>query len=124
MDNLNNVKTNLFLSQMLHIVVNADDLGICEDRDAGIFELFNEGIVSSSSILANGLNFIPSIKKATKIGLPLGLHLNLTEGEPIYLDNIETNTLVEFNSVSKKYEMHGKHNFRDKIVNNEIKYLK
>ena len=34
----------------LTIVVNADDLGYCDERDEGIIEAFERGIVSSTSV--------------------------------------------------------------------------
>ena len=83
----------------MKFIINADDLGICEERDSAIFELFEKGYISSASILVNGLNFVNALEKAKKIKMPLGLHLNLTEGFPI-----STKTNPSNNSLLRKRE--------------------
>ena len=74
---------------MKRLIVNADDLGADEARNAGIFEAIRAGIVTSVSILPNG----PALKDAlTRIGsldpgsVSLGLHFNLSEGQPLSPD--------------------------------------
>lgn len=52
------------LCQKINWIINADDLGICKERDDGIFELFNKGFISSSSILVNSDNFESSVNRA------------------------------------------------------------
>jgi len=67
------------------LIVNADDLGADEARNAGIFEAVREGSVTSVSILANGpalegaLREIGSLKEEK---ISWGIHLNLSEGTP------------------------------------------
>jgi predicted glycoside hydrolase/deacetylase ChbG (UPF0249 family) len=68
------------------LIVNADDLGADEARNAGIFEAIRAGSVTSASILANG----PALKGALQVvrSLPQkkvswGIHLNLSEGTPL-----------------------------------------
>jgi predicted glycoside hydrolase/deacetylase ChbG (UPF0249 family) len=102
------------------LIINADDLGLCKQRDEGIFELFEKGCISSASVLVNVTNYLNAINKAKEIKLPLGLHLNLTEGEPVYKTNIKDNTLVHFDKESNKYLMHGKFKFREKLQSNQI----
>jgi predicted glycoside hydrolase/deacetylase ChbG (UPF0249 family) len=97
------------------LIINADDLGIGLDRDEGIFELFNNGHISSASILINGNNFINSVNKAKQLRLPLGIHLNLTEGSLIDQTELKYNSLVYYDSKDNRYKMHGKFNFRDKL---------
>lgn len=62
------------------IIVNADDLGVSASRDAGIFECFRAGAISSASLLVDGIDAEAAVREATALDLPLGLHLNLTEG--------------------------------------------
>ncbi|OQA34041.1 MAG: hypothetical protein BWY57_00784 [Betaproteobacteria bacterium ADurb.Bin341] len=62
------------------LIINADDLGICPERDAGIFKLFEQNAISSATLLVNGENAGTAARQAIDLGLPLGLHLNLTEG--------------------------------------------
>jgi predicted glycoside hydrolase/deacetylase ChbG (UPF0249 family) len=80
-------------SNSLKFIINADDMGLCEERDSAIFELYSKGFISSASILINGLNFRKSIEIARQINMPLGLHLNLTEGFPINIT--QKNSLVK-----------------------------
>ncbi len=103
-------------------IINADDLGICSERDKGIFELFEKGYISSASILVNCINFENSILISRRMNLQLGLHLNLTEGEPIFRENISSNTLVFYNSDKNTYQFHGKFKFREKMEKNEINH--
>ncbi len=68
---------------MIKLIVNADDLGSGPGRDRGIFRCFNEGIVTSASLLANGPSFVDAAKEAKALELPLGVHLNLSEGKAL-----------------------------------------
>lgn len=68
---------------MIRLIVNADDLGSGALRDRGIFAAFTRGIVSSASLLANGPTFATATAKAIACGLPVGVHLNLSEGRPL-----------------------------------------
>jgi predicted glycoside hydrolase/deacetylase ChbG (UPF0249 family) len=74
---------------MKRLIINADDLGADEARNAGIFEAIAAGVVTSVSILANG----PALEHALGIlrslnlkSLSLGIHLNLSEGRPLSPD--------------------------------------
>jgi predicted glycoside hydrolase/deacetylase ChbG (UPF0249 family) len=102
------------------LIINADDLGICIERDSGIFELFEKKVISSASIMVNGASFESAVKKARELRLTLGIHLNLTEGEPINKSNIEFNTLVKYDNNTRKYIMHGKFGFRELLKAKKI----
>ncbi len=62
------------------LIVNADDLGIGRERDAGILELFARRAITSASLLVTGASAASAAAEAVAAGLPLGLHLNLSEG--------------------------------------------
>ncbi len=109
--------TEFFESKKINLIVNADDIGLCHERDEGIFQLFDNKCISSGSILINGDNFENSIRIAKEKKLPLGIHINLTEGRPILN---EVNSLVKFDESNKVYTMHGKFGFREKLKNKEI----
>lgn len=68
---------------MRNLIVNADDLGWTEGVNRGIAEAHRSGIVTSASLLANGAAFASAaeVARATP-GLGVGVHLNLSEGEP------------------------------------------
>ncbi|HEX5802273.1 MAG TPA: ChbG/HpnK family deacetylase [Azospira sp.] len=65
------------------LIVNADDLGIGAARDAGILELFAERAITSASLLVGGAHAAEAAAAAVAAGLPLGLHLNLSEGRAL-----------------------------------------
>lgn len=65
---------------MISLIVNADDLGINPQRDRGIIEAFQHGIVTSATVLANGASFATATELAKSTLLPTGVHLNLSEG--------------------------------------------
>jgi len=44
---------------------------------------FRRGLVTRASALANGSSFASALAAAAAAGLPVGLHLNLTEGAPL-----------------------------------------
>jgi len=67
-----------------NLIVNADDLGWTEGVNRGILEAFQHGIVTSTSLLANGAAFAGGLKAAkSSPGLGVGVHLNLSDGPPV-----------------------------------------
>src|SRR5256885_1605152 len=69
---------------MKNLIVNADDLGWTEGVNRGIAEAHRNGIVTSSSLLANGAAFASAVELARSTpGLGVGVHLNLSDGEPV-----------------------------------------
>lgn len=68
---------------MRRLIINADDLGSGSERDRGIFQSFSRGIVTSASLLANGSSFASAVATARELQLPIGVHLNLSEGIPL-----------------------------------------
>ncbi|MGA2098715.1 MAG: ChbG/HpnK family deacetylase [Candidatus Acidiferrum sp.] len=69
---------------MRNLIVNADDLGWTEGVNRGIAEAHRNGIVTSASLLANGAAFASAVELArTTPGLGVGVHLNLSDGEPV-----------------------------------------
>jgi predicted glycoside hydrolase/deacetylase ChbG (UPF0249 family) len=71
---------------MKRLIVNADDLGADESRNAGIFEAIEAGIVTSASILANGPAFEDTLRRirfSSRKEISYGIHLNLSEGKSL-----------------------------------------
>jgi chitin disaccharide deacetylase len=69
---------------MKQLIVNADDFGLTEQVSRGILDAHREGIVTSTTLMANGAAFEPAVamsRLAPRLGV--GVHLNLTEGEPV-----------------------------------------
>jgi predicted glycoside hydrolase/deacetylase ChbG (UPF0249 family) len=70
---------------VIDLIVNADDLGVSEATNAAIFELVDRGIVSSTTILTNGLAFEDAVGRIEAVRRPLsvGVHLNAYELPPV-----------------------------------------
>jgi len=67
-----------------NLIVNADDLGWTDGVNRGILEVFYHGIVTSTSLLANGAAFaggVEAARSAPRLGV--GVHLNLSDGPPV-----------------------------------------
>jgi chitin disaccharide deacetylase len=66
------------------LIVNADDLGWTDGVNRGILEAFHHGILTSTSLLANGAAFAGGVQAARSApGLGVGVHLNLSDGPPV-----------------------------------------
>lgn len=69
---------------MKALIVNADDFGYSERRNAGIVFAHQRGIVTAASLLTNGRAFSDAVALSQENpSLDLGLHLNLSEGIPL-----------------------------------------
>jgi predicted glycoside hydrolase/deacetylase ChbG (UPF0249 family) len=68
---------------MKNLIVNADDLGWTEGVNRGIVETHRKGLVTSTSLLANGCAFGSAVTAArNNPELGIGVHLNLSDGTP------------------------------------------
>lgn len=95
------------------VVLHADDFGMNEAVNRGIVQAFREGLLTSTSLLANapaaelacsewrqllteyGNSTLPSLGIRRELGEPplpfdLGIHLNLTQGRPLTGDRYPT----------------------------------
>lgn len=74
----------------MRLIINADDCGRTKAVDKAIEDCINKGLISSTTIMANMDDFEGAIelyrKYKDKIGF--GLHVNLTEGEPLLKSQI------------------------------------
>jgi predicted glycoside hydrolase/deacetylase ChbG (UPF0249 family) len=80
---------------VVQLLVVADDLGICAERDRGIFECLHSGLVTAAVILPNGETAAAAAAQARALGLAdkVGLHWNVSEGRPVS-DPSEVGTLL------------------------------
>lgn len=63
------------------LIVTADDLGLTEEINLGIFAAHREGIVTSASLLMNGLATESALAMARAYpSLEVGIHLSIVEG--------------------------------------------
>jgi predicted glycoside hydrolase/deacetylase ChbG (UPF0249 family) len=66
-----------------NLIVNADDLGWTEGVNRGIVEAHRKGLVTSTSLLANGPAFAGAVAiSRSNPELGIGVHLNLSDGSP------------------------------------------
>lgn len=70
---------------MSAVIINADDFGLSDSVNRAITDAFNSGIISNTTMLANGSAFDEAVILANKCGFAdkVGIHFNLTEGEPL-----------------------------------------
>src|SRR2546426_12844846 len=69
---------------MKRLIVNADDFGWSEGVNRGIVEAYRNGIVTSTTVLANGAAFDGAVRLARQERrLGGGGHLNLSDGAPL-----------------------------------------
>ena len=74
----------------IRLVVNADDLGLHPDIDAGILRAHREGILTSASVLVKGTHAEVAVRRAREQGLALGVHLCLSTRLPPAASEVET----------------------------------
>jgi chitin disaccharide deacetylase len=80
---------------MRQLVVNADDFGLTAGVTRGILDAHREGIVTSTTLMANGAAFdmaVAASRRAPALGV--GVHLNLSEGVPVS-PSLKIPTLVD-----------------------------
>jgi predicted glycoside hydrolase/deacetylase ChbG (UPF0249 family) len=66
------------------LIVNADDFGYTRGVNRAIVEACRNGVVTSTSLLANGAAFDDAVEAAlSEHRLDVGCHLNFVEGTPV-----------------------------------------
>lgn len=96
------------------LVITADDLGIDPRRDDGILVAFARGAITQASLMVTGRSAESAVRAARRIGLPLGLHLDLTETPPSAPERAIASLLDAHGS------KRGKHGLREALARGEI----
>lgn len=67
------------------VIVNADDFGISSRCNEAAVACFEEGLISSATIMANmpGFEEASTLAHQYKLTSNVGIHMNLTEGQPL-----------------------------------------
>lgn len=66
---------------MKRLIINADDFGFTRDVNAGIVHAHREGVLTSTTLMANGDAFDDAVRLAYETpGLDIGCHLVLVQG--------------------------------------------
>ncbi|MDD6070719.1 MAG: ChbG/HpnK family deacetylase [Clostridiales bacterium] len=78
----------------MSMIINADDFGKSKEVNSAIVEAFDKGFIHRTTLMVNMPYADEAVKLAEKSGFAdkVGLHLNLTEGEPL-TDGIKSNPL-------------------------------
>ncbi|XP_052245643.1 carbohydrate deacetylase-like [Dreissena polymorpha] len=100
------------MEQNKYLMITSDDYGYSDTRDDGILECFKSGAITGAAAIVNGVSIESGVAKAKLCGMPLTLHLNLTEGHPVG-SNYTTLT-------NKHGSLLGKMGFQEAISRNSI----
>lgn len=69
------------MSARKRLIVNADDFGFTPDVNEGIFEAHRRGILTATTLMANGAAFEDAVRRARELpSLDVGCHLVLVGG--------------------------------------------
>jgi hopanoid biosynthesis associated protein HpnK len=80
---------------MKFLIVNADDLGLCEAVTTGIVEAHRQGVVTSASLMPTGRGFQSAVEQVRSLPtLDVGVHLTLV-GEGPRLPRLRIPSLVD-----------------------------
>merc|ERR1711988_17881 len=98
----------------MKLLINADDLGYCNDTDEGIFKTLSHDVVRSTSLMVNGSSARSAVGRLRRIlharkHISVGIHVNITEGCPISSTKEVPSLLAKANGC---LQMRGKHHFR------------
>jgi predicted glycoside hydrolase/deacetylase ChbG (UPF0249 family) len=96
------------------LIITADDLGIDPRRDDGILLAYARGAITQASLLVRGQSAASAVIAARRVGLPLGLHLDLTES-PASAAPASIPTLLDAHGNKR-----GKHGLRSAIAEGAI----
>ena len=90
---------------MTRIYINADDFGLNSSVNKAIIELFGQGIINSTTIMAN----MPAVNEAVELAHKheltdkIGIHLVLTEGIPLTEEIRSVNFLFRGKALFNKF---------------------
>ena len=69
---------------MKRLIINADDFGFTSDVNAGIIHAHREGVLTSTTLMANGDSFDDAVRLARQAPtLDVGCHLVLIQGQSV-----------------------------------------
>jgi chitin disaccharide deacetylase len=86
---------------MRRLIVNADDFGFTAGVNRGIVEAHGRGVVTSSTLMANGRAFSDAVQLARTVPqMSVGCHVVLIDGQPL-LDPKTISSLVAHRSTNR-----------------------
>ncbi len=107
---------------MLKLIINGDDFGFDEKIDESILQSFRNGILRSTSLMANGKSFDNAVRIAkSNLELDIGLHLTLVGEKPVLEPNEIISLVNENGSLFKDTLEFSKKYYSEKISLKEIR---
>lgn len=100
-----------------YLIINADDFGMSSEFNQAICSLMKQGIVSSTSLMANGIAYEEAIQDIRKLDLKnIGVHLTLT------CDGFKNDNKITYSSVTRARSIEDKNgvlfcSYQDLAVN-------
>jgi chitin disaccharide deacetylase len=70
---------------MKNVIINADDFGASEGINNAIVDCFKDGILTSTTAMANMPAFDHAMRLGKKYNIPTGVHLNLIDGKGLVI---------------------------------------
>ena len=107
----------MMMKKEKYLIINADDLGMSSEFNQAICSLMTQGIVSSTSLMANGRAYEEAIQDIHKFDLKnIGVHLTLT------CDGFENDNKITYSSVTHPNSLEDKNgvlfcSYRDLAAN-------
>lgn len=116
---------------MIYLITNSDDFGMNEAITDAIVETHLNGIMTSTTLMANMPGFDYAVNKSKEIKtLGVGIHFNLTEGNPVSSPGevgllLDENGKFLSNKLQRKNLLHGKDVLRQAKIelNNQLTRL-
>ncbi len=88
------------------LVVNADDFGFTSDVNAGIVEAHRRGILTATTLMANGSAFDDAVRLAREVpSLDIGCHLVLVQGTSLVSGKALPQTVAQMLAALAKREL-------------------
>jgi chitin disaccharide deacetylase len=88
-----------------YLIINADDFGLSPSVNAGILEAYENGSISSATMMVNLPGFEDAVRIALlKRKLGVGLHFNLTYGSPVSAPENVPSLVNESGNFSSDFE--------------------
>ena len=91
---------------MKRLIINGDDYGLNEHCSKAIAQAFDEGLITDTTMMANGEYFDQAVQLARERGFidNIGIHLNLTWGVPLTEDIKKCPRFVTDGHFTKDYD--------------------
>lgn len=105
---------------MIRLIVNADDCGMSLAIDEGIFRAAADGIVRSTSLVANGRTFMPAARRLRAAGIGVGVHLALCGGFMPVSRPEDVPTLLERRRLRRSWTAFVRDSFAGRVCLDEV----